>query len=183
MRIPQRLIKFIIVSAAITISAETFAQACPVEQPDGKHGSIEHHAFPPPLPHYMLSSVPRIDGHEPTPPFLAGIDLSEAQRDKIFAITYAIMPSMREQEKLARHARIQLMDLGISGQYSEAKAKELANTIGKAEAELILLRTLSDSQIYELLNDEQRRELADRKSKCDMAMKGHMKPSENGMNK
>jgi len=50
-------------------------------------------------------------GAQGLPPFLHGIDLSEAQQDKVFAATYAQAPLQREQEKIAFKAHAQLREL------------------------------------------------------------------------
>jgi Spy/CpxP family protein refolding chaperone len=95
-------------------------------------------------------------GMDPVPPFLHEANLDEAQRDKIFLIMHAQMPQLREQEKTRFKARQALAGLGMSGQYSDAKAKALADTLARATAEIALIRARSDSQIVALLTPEQR---------------------------
>ena len=60
------------------------------------------------------------------PPFLHGVELSEAQQDKVFAATYAQAPLLREQEKIAFKAHAQLRELAGSSAYDDAKAGALA---------------------------------------------------------
>lgn len=95
-------------------------------------------------------------GMDPVPPFLHEANLDEAQRDKIFLIMHAQMPQLREQEKARMKARQALTELGMSGQYSDAKAKALADTLARATAEIALIRARNDSQIVALLTPEQR---------------------------
>lgn len=98
------------------------------------------------------------------PPFLHGIVLSEAQRDKIFGILYAQTPSLRDKEKELRKTAIALRELALSAQYDEAKARPLAEANAKASADIALLRARSTSAIYQLLTPEQRKTLEERKA-------------------
>lgn len=93
---------------------------------------------------------------EPVPPFLRAARLDEVQRDKVFQIMHAQIPQLREQEKARAKARQALAELGLSGQYSEARAKTLADTLAKANAEIELIHARSDSQLVALLTPEQR---------------------------
>lgn len=94
-------------------------------------------------------------------PFLHGVELSEAQQDKVFAITYAAEPSMREQGKAARAAHEALRALAGSAQYDDKKASALAQTIGQSAAAAALQQARIESQVLALLTPEQRKQLAD----------------------
>lgn len=94
----------------------------------------------------------------PMPPFLHGIELTEAQHDAIFSILHADAPAVRERMKAVHNAHEALRALTMSGKYDEAKAKELAETAADNMAVLSLLRSRSESRIYALLTPEQRQE-------------------------
>ena len=88
--------------------------------------------------------------------FLRGLDLSEAQKDKIFAIHYAQMPQMREKFKIVRKSHEDLRALTTSPQYDDAKAKALADAGARAMADIALLKARSEHDIYALLTPEQK---------------------------
>ena len=91
---------------------------------------------------------------------LRGLDLSEAQDDKVFAILHAQEPQRRAQERLLHKSQDELHVLGRSAQFDEAKAGALAQTIGKAAAALELLQARTDAQLRALLTPEQLQRLA-----------------------
>ena len=92
------------------------------------------------------------------PPFLHGIELNEAQQDKIFAATYAQAPLLREQEKIAFKAHAQLRELAASSAYDDAKAGALANTAAQAMAKISLLQVRLEQQLLAVLTPEQRQQ-------------------------
>mgnify|MGYP001764667982 CR=1 FL=1 len=95
------------------------------------------------------------------PPHLCGLNLSEAQRDKIFEIMHAQAPLMREKAKAVRKAEDDLRALAAADDYSDAKARTLADTAAKAISEMSLARARAERQVFETLTPEQRRQLAD----------------------
>ncbi|MDB5754034.1 MAG: hypothetical protein JWR56_462 [Massilia sp.] len=109
----------------------------------------------PPRPGQMM------DGHGPGPRFLHGVQLDEAQQDKVFAILHAQEPMLREQAKAERQAHQALRALAASGQFDEAKASALAQAAGRAIAASALQRARSEAQIQALLTPEQRRQAAE----------------------
>ncbi|MCC7644468.1 MULTISPECIES: Spy/CpxP family protein refolding chaperone [unclassified Janthinobacterium] len=92
------------------------------------------------------------------PPFLHGIELNEAQQDKVFAATYAQAPELREQEKIAFKAHAQLRELAASSAYDDAKAGALANTAAQAMAKISLLQARLEQQLLAVLTSEQRQQ-------------------------
>ena len=92
------------------------------------------------------------------PPFLRGIELSEAQQDKIFAATYAQAPLLREQEKIAFKAHAQLRALAGSSAYDDAKASALASTAAQAMATISLQQARLEQQLLAVLTPEQRKQ-------------------------
>lgn len=92
------------------------------------------------------------------PPFLHGIDLSEAQQDKVFAATYAQAPLLREQEKIAFKAHAQLRALAGSSAYDDAKAIALSSAAAQAMAKISLLHARLEQQLLAVLTPEQRKQ-------------------------
>ncbi len=95
------------------------------------------------------------------PPYLHGLNLTEAQRDKVFEIMHGQAPAMRDKAKAARKADEDLRALGIAADYSEAKAKALTDVSAKAMAEMSLARVKVDRQVFEVLTPEQRKQAAE----------------------
>lgn len=87
------------------------------------------------------------------------LNLSEAQQDKLFAITHAAAPQQRNQEKAERKAHDALRALGASPQFDEGKANAAARELGQAIANGALLRARLESQVLALLTPEQREQL------------------------
>ncbi len=96
-------------------------------------------------------------------PQLRHLDLSEGQRDRIFELLHAQAPALRDKAKAARQAEEQLRALSLSPDYSEAKARALADASAKAMAELRLQRAQSDHALSQLLTPAQRTKLAELK--------------------
>jgi Spy/CpxP family protein refolding chaperone len=104
---------------------------------------------------------------EMAPHYLRGLNLSEAQRDKVFEILHAQVPLLRDKAKLAQKSEEELRKLTSSADYSEAKARSLAETISKTTLETTLARAKADRQIFEVLTPEQRKQLAEAKPPVD----------------
>ena len=97
------------------------------------------------------------------PPHLHGLNLTEAQRDKVFEIMHAQAPAMREKGKAVFKAEADLRALTVSPDYSDAKARSLADAAAKAMAEMTLARAKAERQVFEVLTPEQRKQLAEMK--------------------
>lgn len=97
---------------------------------------------------------PRMGG--PGLPFLHGIDLSEAQEDRLFAIMHAQAPQLREQEKAERKALEALDTMRESGRVDDAKAAAQARALGQAIAAQELLRVRTAAQVMALLTPQQK---------------------------
>lgn len=100
-----------------------------------------------------------IPGGKHLPPFLRDLKLSEAQRGRIFDLMQAQAPAMREHAKAMRKSQIELRQLGISDEYSEARAKTLADANAQAMARMGQLQASTSHQIYLLLTPEQRKQM------------------------
>jgi Spy/CpxP family protein refolding chaperone len=109
--------------------------------------------------------------------FLHGLKLSEAQRDKVFAIEYAQMPEAREQHKAIEHARRGLHQMVVSGQYDEARARTLAESLGRAVAREAQLRAQASAKIMQVLTPAQRKQVSEREAQ----RVAEFEPGENGL--
>lgn len=87
------------------------------------------------------------------------LNLSEAQQDKLFAITHAAAPQQRAQEKARYKAQEALRALDGSAQFDEAKANAAARDLGQAIANDALLRARLEAQVLAVLTPEQREQL------------------------
>lgn len=90
------------------------------------------------------------------PPYLQGLQLTPAQDDQIFSLTYPQIPAMREEHK----QRMQLMDdlrnASQADKFEEAKVQQIANKMGALEKEKIVTRARNDAKIFAILTPEQR---------------------------
>ena len=93
-------------------------------------------------------------------PFLRGIDLSEAQEDRLFAILHAQAPQLREQEKIERKALDALDWMRENGRVDDARAAAQARALGQAIAAQELLRVRTAAQVMALLTPQQEDEFA-----------------------
>ena len=128
----------------------------------------QHGPAPDGPPPHAMEGPPRGPGFAPgpgpgpggqgLPPYLYGIELSEAQQDKVFAATYAQAPLLREQQKIACKAHAQLRELASSSAYDDARASSLANTAAQAMATISLQQARLEQQLLALLTPQQRKQ-------------------------
>ncbi|MBJ7309291.1 periplasmic heavy metal sensor [Rugamonas sp. CCM 8940] len=100
-------------------------------------------------------------GMADAPAGLRGLELSEAQQDKVFALLHAQVPYLREQEKSARKAHEALRALGAAAPFDDAKAAGLAQAAAQANANIMLQQVRTEQKLLALLTPEQRKQLAD----------------------
>lgn len=112
----------------------------------------------------------------PLPPYLHGIELTEVQKDKIFAMTYAQIPKLRDAEKQKHETMKALKKLTNSDLYDEVKAQSLAIKLASLDKELILLRIGTDAKIYALLTVEQKQKVKAFEDNFERAPHAHMPP-------
>jgi protein CpxP len=99
------------------------------------------------------------------PPHLRGLDLSDAQRDRVFDLLHAQAPTMRDQAKAIHKSQSELHQLSLSNEYSETKAKALAESSAQSIARMAQLRASVDYRIYQILTPEQRQSLSEQKNR------------------
>jgi Spy/CpxP family protein refolding chaperone len=104
--------------------------------------------------------------------FLRGLDLSDEQRDRIFAIRHASEPAMREQLKILRSARGELSRLALSADYDEAKVKALVDRNAQAMSTLAQQRARDMNQIFRVLTPEQQAKVLERRTRMEQRGSG-----------
>ena len=156
MKTPKFFAPLMLVAGLTVVSVATLADPMFGQQGQRgeRHCSAERGAGP---------AGPGMMHGERMPPFLRGLDLTQEQRDKIFDITYAQMPAMRKQGEKLEDLRRQEMELTMSASYDAAKLKQLVDAQVKLQAQQQLAMAESRHQMYQLLTDEQRKELDQRK--------------------
>jgi len=149
---PNSNIKRFLIAASVALAIPLSMPA--FGAPGGHDGcGMEAHGGP---GHHMMSGN-RMPHH------LHGLDLTEAQQDKIFEIMHAQAPVMRDKAKALRKVESDLRALTSAPDYSEAKARGLADDAAKAMSEMSLARAKADRQVFEVLTPEQRKQMAEAK--------------------
>ena len=152
--------------AAVAFAGAAFAAPAPDAPPPGAPDAADFDDGPDAGPGPGHGPGPGPGPHGPGPhsggpglPFLRGIELSEAQEDRLFAIMHAQAPQLREQEKAERKALEALDDMRESGRIDDSKAAAHAKALGQAIAAQELLRVRSAAQVMALLTPQQKAEL------------------------
>jgi Spy/CpxP family protein refolding chaperone len=101
------------------------------------------------------------------PPHFAHLNLTEEQKDKLFAIAYADMPKMREAEKSRHKNREALRELGAADNFNDASAQTLASQIADSEKQAILMRVRAEAKMYAVLTTAQKEQLKKDKAEFD----------------
>ena len=96
--------------------------------------------------------------HQRGPGVAHGVDLTDAQDDKVFAILHAQEPKRREYTRTLHDSQEALRTLGGAEQFDDAKAASLAQAAGSALAALTLLDARTDAQVRAVLTPEQRKQ-------------------------
>lgn len=102
-------------------------------------------------------------GPGPMRGWMHGLDLDEAQEDKVFAILHAQEPYVREQSRALRKAQQALDGLGKADKYDDARAASLAKAAAQAMSNLELQRVRTEQKLLGVLTAEQRKQLDQRK--------------------
>jgi Spy/CpxP family protein refolding chaperone len=120
----------------------------------------------------FAAGEPPIEGdHErgpgPDMPFgrmhMHGLNLTDAQQDKLFAIMHAQAPERREHGKAIRKAHEAMRELGRADKFDDAKAAALSRDLGQAVAAEALLQARTEAQALAVLTPEQRDQLRQRR--------------------
>lgn len=103
----------------------------------------------------------------PPPSWLHGIELSEDQQDRIFAILHESAAAQRQAHRTAERTHRQLSHIGMATDYSEASTRKLSEQHAQAISELTLLRARIEKHVLEVLTPEQRRDAAHQAARED----------------
>lgn len=109
-----------------------------------------------------------LDGRPPMPMMGRSLRLSEDQLEKSFVINHQFELPIHEKHRLVRKLSIALHDLSRADKYNESKAKEISTNLAGAMADLQLLLSKKDAQLYALLTAEQKSEMAKEENHRDM---------------
>lgn len=96
------------------------------------------------------------------PPFLHGLNLTEAQQDQVFSILHSQVPYVREQDKALHKAREALHALASAARYDDAKAAAQAQAAAQAMSNLELSRVRTEQKLLAVLSVEQRKQVEQR---------------------
>lgn len=129
----------------------------------------------------MMLDLPPV-ALEPPPPFRS-MDLSEAQKDKLFELTHALTPALRAKAKSARQSMLDLRQLLAAETYDANQGQTLAQQYGQALAEIVALRAENEAKIRALLTPEQKAQWdkfrAEPRGQCVKKEKPPLPPKEN----
>jgi len=114
--------------------------------------------------HHMKGGQRMFGGHGEARGMLRGLDLTEAQQDKIFQMRHDLEPKMYEQMKAARAADQALRDMMDKGEYDAAKVKTLTEQRAAAMSRMAQMKFASRNEVYQLLTDDQKAEFNKRKA-------------------
>jgi len=150
MKLTQHEIKRFLATGLLLISLPLTASAHPGDPEEGFPGPHSGHPGPP--------QGGRLDTVPPAP-FLAGLKLSEQQQDSVFKIVHDSASALREAHKALHHAEEELRQSIFAPSWDAEKVRQLSATIGRATADIHVLRANVDFKIYALLTPEQRIEV------------------------
>ncbi|MCZ7565832.1 MAG: Spy/CpxP family protein refolding chaperone [Burkholderiales bacterium] len=91
--------------------------------------------------------------------FLRELDLSDAQRDRMFEIRHAARPAMREKMNALRANRSALREAATANDYDAARIRTLADEGAKLQADLTVMRVETEQKALAVLTPEQRAKL------------------------
>jgi Spy/CpxP family protein refolding chaperone len=159
---PFRIPAALLIAAGLAAAPAAFADPAPAAPPHagrmaGPDGDADHGPNAGPGPGERRGPGGHALRHGL--PFLRGIDLSEAQEDRLFAILHAEAPQLREQDKIQDKAHEALRAMLDAGDYNEARAAAHTKALGQAIAARELLRVRTAGQVMALLTPEQRAQL------------------------
>jgi Spy/CpxP family protein refolding chaperone len=117
-------------------------------------------ALPPPgmFPEAPLVALPMA-------PYLRGLELTEAQQDKLFSLMHEQAPNERQQSMAALKALEELRRLAVSDRFDADKARVLAEAHAQAMAKVTLMHAEIDAKVRALLTPGQRKQLDDARSR------------------
>lgn len=158
----------LLTTACLTLAVSGVAQA----EPKHEGGDKPNHCMK--GGHHGKHGMGMGKGAHGKPPFLHGIQLTSEQDDKLFALTHAEAPKMRDHMKQRHQLKQELMALSQAATFDEGKAKQLADKLANLEREGALNHARFDSKVFGLLTPEQREQALKNKAEHEKARDGHM---------
>ncbi|QGZ42836.1 Spy/CpxP family protein refolding chaperone [Pseudoduganella flava] len=188
MKTKQQILQRFLLAAALALPAAAWADRAGGADSAGDEaaGAPEHgpraddRRGPPPAMHEGLREGEDMDGPRghgfgpgrgfgpmgfaAVPPYLRGIELTEAQQDKIFAIAHGQVPYLRDQMKARIKAERALAELHGAANFDDAAAAKLAQAAAQAEANVTLAQLRTEQKVLAVLTAEQRKALDERRN-------------------
>ena len=160
--LPKLAISSVLLLGSSMLWAETPPGKCqggppPSVRPPGPMGLLMH-PDPPDGDFFGAGGIP---------PFLLGLDLSEAEQDKVFEVVHAAAPGLRTQWKAVRKARASLREVAQGAQFDAARANTLTQAVGEAQRQIELLQVRMDHDIFSILTSEQQSKVLARERDLD----------------
>ena len=94
---------------------------------------------------------------------LHGVKLTDAQRDKMFAIHHAMEPQVYEKFKILRKSHEDLRGAATSANYDEARVKAAIEAGARAKADLELMHVRAEHEVFAMLTPEQKAQVEQNK--------------------
>jgi len=147
------LTKKSVLAAALAASIVGLAVAVPASaRPHGEWG------------HHRGADGPGFEGRGGPGGGLGGrmmreLDLSEAQRDKMFEIRHASQPAMHAKMNDLRKNRVALREAATARDYDAGRVRALADEGAKIQADLTVMRVETQQKALAVLTPEQRAKL------------------------
>lgn len=160
-------------AAAIALPGAAMARdAAPQDAPPPCAAALPPRGMPPaPHPGAFPDGPPR-PSFMPPLTSLRGVELTEAQEDKLFSLIMTQAPAERAKAKEAFKALDELRRLANADHYDSAQARLLAETHAQAMAQLALMHADLDAKVRALLTSEQRKKADEARAKADPRFAG-----------
>ena len=106
--------------------------------------------------------------------FLHKLNLSDDQKAQVKQIFQAERPTLKPLMQQEGQAHLQMMQLVSSGNFDQAKATAIATQEAQTHIQVEVEHAKIHSQIYQLLNSEQKAKVAEMISKHQQMMQEHL---------
>jgi len=95
--------------------------------------------------------------HGGIPPYLHGLDLTNAQKDQLLSLNHAQVPVMRDQHKQYQQLMEEIRATAQAEKFDDVKAQQLADKAEKLEHDQVLTRARHVAKVFALLTPDQRK--------------------------
>lgn len=161
----SRIATALLMAGGLTLVAAPAVQAEPgVERGMSMGMGMGKHCPMAQMGHHGMKGHKGGYGHQRGAGFLKGLDLTEAQEDRIFEIQHALAPAKREYHKEIRKLREQQRELVQSASYDSGKMKKLVEQETRLTADHRLKMADAKNKMYQVLTEEQRKQVAERQA-------------------